>query len=372
MAAKLPSFDFGKIRDFLSFGPKNFIGIDIGTSAIRVVELSRKKNKLHLGNYGEVQSTVFKKRPFRIFYKNSVSLSNGQIAKAISSILEETGIETKEVSFAIPDFASFFTSFEIPVMDESEIPQAVQYEVRPYVPIPLSEVTLDWVIIAGQPSSTPLKILVVAIPNDVIAQYREIAQMAQLNLRTLESEVFALARAVRNYSQGRDDAQKIIALLDIGARSTTCSILDKGVLKTSHSFQVGGNELTEVVAKSLNIDYNKGEELKMEKGLAPGGNGELRNVLNPLVDSIFEETKEVFRHFFREEGKEVDKIMLTGGVSSMPGLKEYCATSLKKPTVILNPFSNIAYPKVLSSVLKKMGYSYSVSVGLALKGLEKK
>jgi len=150
MAVKLPSFDFGKVRDFLSFGPKSFIGIDIGTSAIRVVELSRKKKRLYLSNYGEVQSSVFKKRPFRIFYKNSVSLSNDQIAKAIRSILEETDIGTKEVSFAIPDFASFFTSFEIPVMDESEIPQAVQYEVRPYVPIPISEVTLDWMIIAGQ------------------------------------------------------------------------------------------------------------------------------------------------------------------------------------------------------------------------------
>jgi len=196
--------------------------------------------------------------------------------------------------------------------------------------------------------------------------------MAQLELRTLESEVFALARAVRNYSEGREDAKRVVALLDMGSRSTTCSILDKGVLKTSHSFRIGGNELTEVVAKSLNIDYNKGEELKIEKGLAPSADGELRNVLNPLVDSIFAETKEVFRHFFKIEGKKVDKVILTGGVSSMPGLKEYCAASLGKPTIILNPFANIAYPKILSGILKKMGPSYSVSVGLALKGLERR
>jgi len=273
MAVKLPSFDFSKIKDFLSFGSKSFVGVDIGTSAIRIVELSKKKGKIQLDNYGEVQSTIFEKRPFRIFYKNNVSLSNEQIAKAINSIIKETEIETKEVNFGIPDFASFFTSFKIPVMAEEEIPQAVQYEVRPYVPVPISEVTLDWIVIEGQPSSTPLKVLVVAIPNDVIAQYKEIAQMAQLELRSLESEIFALARATRNYSEEKEDAQKIIALLDIGARSTTCSVIDKGVLKTSHSFPIGGNELTEVVAKSLNIDYNKGENMKIEKGLTWGLKG---------------------------------------------------------------------------------------------------
>ncbi|KPJ55212.1 hypothetical protein AMJ47_01740 [Parcubacteria bacterium DG_72] len=372
MAAKLPSFDFGKIKDFFSFGKKTFLGIDIGTSAIRVVEVSKKKNTVQLKNYGEVQNDVFKKRPFRIFYKNAVSLSNKEIAEAIKSILQEAVIETKQVSFAIPDFASFFTSFQIPTMDENEIPQAIQYEVRPYVPIPIHEVTLDWAIIGGQVSSTPLKVLVVAIPNDTISQYQEIAQMAELELKTLESEVFALARAARSYLQNKDDAKKILGLLDIGARSTTCSVLDAGVLKSSYSFQVGGNELTEIVAKALNIEYNRGEDLKIEKGLTSGTNQEIRKILTPLVDSIIAEAKETFRDFFRKEGKEVEKVLIAGGVALMPGLKEYFAAGLEKPAVILNPFLNLTYPKVLTSSLQKMAPSYSIAVGLALNGLEKK
>jgi type IV pilus assembly protein PilM len=371
MAAKLPSFDFGKIRDFFSFGKKTYLGIDIGTSAIRVVEVSKKKKIIQLSNYGEVQNTAFTRKPFRIFYKNAVALSNKEIALAIKSILEEAGIETKRVSFAIPDFASFFTSFQIPTMDEDEIPQAIQYEVRPYVPIPINEVTLDWAIIGGQPSSTPLKVLVVAVPNDTVAQYQEIAQMADLELRTLESEVFALARAANSYLKNKDDARKVLGLLDIGARSTTCSILESGTLKSSHSFQVGGNELTEIVAKALNIEYNRGEDLKMEKGLLSFNNQQVRNILVPLIDSIMEEAKETFRDFFRKEGKEVEKILLAGGVALMPGLKEYFETGLQKPTFILNPFLNMAFPKVLVPTLQRMAPSYSIAVGLALKGFEK-
>jgi len=371
MAVKIPSFDFGKIKNLLKFRPKSFLGIDIGTSAIRIVEISRKKRNFHLANYGEVNNAVFKRRPFRIFYKNAIAISNKEVAAAIKSIIEEADMDTKQASFSIPDFASFFTSFEIPTMDEDEIPQAVQYEVRPYVPIPVSEITLDWIIIGGQPSSTPLKVLVVAIPNDVIAQYQEIAQMAELELKTLESEVFALARTVRNYLKNKEDAKRVIGVLDIGSRSTTCSVIDKGLLKTSHSFRVGGNELTEVVAKSLNMDYNKSEDLKIEKGLIASDQTNVRNILSPLVDAILEEARQTFRDFFRKEGKEVNKIILAGNASLMPGLKEYCAAELKKPTVIMNSFFNIAYPKALMNTIKRMGPSYSVAVGLALKGLEK-
>jgi len=372
MAVKLPSFDFGKIKDIFSFRSRSFLGIDVGTSAIRLVELSRRKSVFSLTNYGEVHSSaLLKNKPFRIFYKNSVALSNKEVAQAISSIVEEAGIQTKEVSFSVPDFASFFTSFEIPAMDEDEIPQAIQYEVRPYVPLPVDEVTLDWVVIAGQPSSTPLKVLVVAVPNDVVAQYQEIAQMAGLELKTLESEVFALARAANKYIEKKDDAKKVIGLLDLGARSTTCSIIEKGVLKSSHSFHVGGNELTEIVAKSLNIDYNRSEELKLEIGLIPQGKKDLRSVLAPLIDSILGEAKEVFRVFFMEEGREVEKVILSGGVSMTPGFKEYCAASFKKPVVALSPFLNINHPKVLEKNLQKMNPFYAIAVGLALKGLEK-
>ncbi len=213
----------------------------------------------------------------------------------------------------------------------------------------------------------------VAIPNDIVSQYREIAHLANLNLRILESEVFALARAsIKNVKE-----KKVIGLIDIGARSTTCSVVEEGVLKISHSFNTAGNQLTEIIARSLNIDYNKAEEIKKKHGLItppagdlPKGDNNVRKILIPLIDSILEEIKKAFRNFYLKEGKEIEKIVLAGGLVSMPGLKEYFSTELKKELDVANPFSNIACPAILANTLKEIGPNYTVAMGLAMKGLE--
>ncbi len=361
-------------KNIFKVRPKKFLGIDIGTSYIKVVELGRKGRNFSLENYGEMGILYPKERPFRVFEEDTLLLSNQQIAKAIEAICKEAKIETKEVNFSIPDFSSFFTSFKIPQMTEEEIPEAIRYEVRPYIPLPFSEITLDWLVTEGEIGKTSLRVLVVAIPNDVISQYQEITAVSRLNLRALEPEVFALARALKGFIEGNNG--KTTALIDIGARSTTCSILEKGVLKISHSFNIGSNELTEILARSLNIDYNKAEELKRNYGLALSDNTfgksrqKIREILLPLIDTILSEVKKIFRNFYQTEGKEVEKIILAGGVAFLPGLKEYFYNDFKKEIIIANPFLNISYPSILAKTLEKNGSSYAIAVGSALKGFE--
>lgn len=364
---------FRNIRELFRIRPKKSLGIDVGTSSIRVVELRRRAQTYRLLNYGEAGLSFIKETPFRVYKRDTLLLSNKKIAGAINTICREAGVQTKDVSFSIPDYCSFSTSFELPPMSKEEIPEAVNYEVRPYVPLPLSEITLDWSIVEGEIGRTRLKLLVVAIPNDVISQYQEIAHLSNLNLRFLEPEIFSLARAlIRDKGKGE---KKAISLIDIGARSTTCSILEKGALKMSHTCSIAGNELTELIARSLNIDYNKAEELKNKFGLLLNQSGkaekkDVRKILVPLIDSILGETKKVFRDFYQSEGKEVEKIVLAGGVALMPGLKEYFSAELKKETILADPFSGITCPTILSKSLKKMGPSYAIAVGVALKGLE--
>lgn len=359
---------FGKI---FKFGTKKFVGIDIGTSSIRAVEISGRGQNRRLENYGEISNLLFQERPFRVFDKDTLLLSDSDIADAIQLIYQETGVQTREAVFSIPDFCSFFTSFELPTMSKEEIEEAVRYEVRSYVPLPVSEITLDWIITSGEVSKTPLKILVVAILNDVIEQYQNIARFSRLNLKVLEPEVFAMARSTIK----KEDGNKIINLVDMGARSTTSNILEKGVLKMSHSFNVGGSELTQVLAKALNIDYNKAEALKRKYGLAavtedPEAKQNVREILLPLVDSIVEEIKKTWRDFYKNEGKEIEKVIISGGLTLLPNLKEYFSEEFKKEIQIADPFLGIQYPPVLEPVLKKRGPSYSVAVGLALKGFE--
>ncbi len=355
--------------------PKRFLGIDIGTSSIKVVEMRRKGKRSILQNYGELEILYPEDRSFRSFNNDTLLLSDSDIAMAIKGICQEAKIQTKEVDFSIPDFSTFFTTFKLPIMTADEVPEAIKYEVRPHIPLPLSEITLDWLITEGQSGKTPLKVLVVAIPNDVINQYQQIAAASNLKLKALEPEVFSLVRALK-FSVTNGGGKMIAALIDIGARSTTCSILDGGILKISHSFNIGANELTSTLAKSLNIDYNKAEELKRKYGLAQSGSSfekvqqNVKDVLIPLVDEFLDESKKIFRDFYQREGKEVQRIILAGGTSFLPGLKDYFSDDLKKEVIIANPFLNIAYPSILAQTLETKGPSYAIAVGLALKGFE--
>lgn len=361
--------------------PKSFLGIDIGTSAIRVVELTRSKNIIQLSNYGELSMLQLRKIPTTTAgtMVNSLASSAEELAEAIKAILREAEIITKEVSFSIPDFSSFFTSFDLPSMSPQELEQAVRYEARSYIPLPLSEITLDWKIInsgggakENQGSEQPIKVLVAAISNEVINQYRQIATLANLKLAFLEAEVFTMQRSVAI------DKSKTIAVIDIGARSTTCNVFRNGILKISHSFNVSGNALTEVLSKGKGVDYLETERLKKEYGLSGLGREgqEIKDIMMPLIDVIVGEAKKTFLNFIQQDGTFLQEIWLVGGSALMPGLKEYFTQEFNKEArgqikvEIANPFTNISFPPILTDILKEMGPSYAIAVGSALKGFE--
>lgn len=362
MRLEIPRGIFSKIIPKLKISPKGCLGIDIGTSAIKIVALSRAGARIKLENYGEISILALYEKPFRTFEKSTLLLSSPEIARAIQAILGEAKIKIKTTVFSIPDFSTFFTNFELPSMSKKELPEAIRYEAPQHIPLPLSEVTIDWQVIGGKLADrrgTKLKILLVAVPNEVINQYREIARQSNLELKDLEAEVFSLSRIVLKESQ-------TLSLVDIGAQSTTISIIDEGLLKRSHSFDIAGNSLTQILAEGLKIDFKEAEDLKKEKGLTEKG----AKILSPLVDSILAEIERTIKNFSQTEKKEVKKIILAGGTALIPGLREYSANYLKKEVSIINPFENLTYPSILEETLKKMAPSYAIAVGAALRGLE--
>jgi type IV pilus assembly protein PilM len=364
--------------------PQGCLGVDIGTAFIKIVNLRKIGARTKLENYGETSALTLYKKPFRTFEKNTLLLSTSEIAKSLKAILAEAKIKEKAAVFSIPDFSSFFTSFELPPMTKEELPQAVQFAAPQHVPLPLSEVALDWQVVEGKTMNkkgTELRILLVAVPNEVIYQYQEIAKASSLELKGLEAEVFSLARAAVT----KEDKKTIISIIDIGAQSTTCSIIDKGTLKLSHSFDIAGNELTQILAKSLNLDYQKAEELKRQYGLrflkeVPEGETpsplaeknpkKIAQTLSPTIDSILVEVKRIFKNFYQNEKKEVQKVILAGGTALLPGAQEHFASTLAKETEIINPFADIFYPPVLEKTLREMGPGYAIATGAALRGLE--
>jgi type IV pilus assembly protein PilM len=344
------------------FVPKSFLGVDVGTSAIKVVELQSWGKRKSLKNYGELQSSSLYEKPFRTFEKNTLLLSSKDLAKAMKGVLQESGITTKQAVFSIPDFSSFFTHFTLPPMSKEELGEAVKFEARKHIPLPLSEVTIDWQIAQGRfDLKTPFQILLVAVPNEIINQYQEIAALAELRLVALEAEVFGLVRSCLQATRSP------VVLLDIGAQSTTVNVVVNNVLKISHSTDIAGNNLTERVSQSLSIDKKSAQEQKHAKGML---SQDLAVILSPLLDMIGGEITKISQEFSQIEGREVERVLMAGGSALLPGLREYFEANLKKPVDIADPFARIFYPPILEPKIKELGVSYAVALGMALRGLE--
>lgn len=332
---KVESFMLNFFKDFF---PKTIVGVDIGTASIKIVEVSRWKKSYTLKNYGEVPSALISGNHESEANVNTKVISKDLASRAIKEVLSEAGIKTKKAIFSVPDFYTFCTSFDIPSMPEKEIPGAILYNASKYITLPISEVTLDWRIISNYSSNSnaPIKVFIVAIPNNVVEDYKSIAKDAGLELVAVEAEVYGIAKALVQ------NTIKTICLIDIGAQSSTISIADKTFLK-----------------KSFSSNFNSGQ-LKNSISSSP----------YPTIDSFLAEIKNISNDFFQSEKKQIEEFYLTGGGASLPGLREYIAKSVEKPVSVPNCFSGFLYPSVLGESIKEMSCRFSVVVGIALDGLE--
>lgn len=353
------------ISNPFKLGSKSFLGIDIGISSIKIVELARWGGRVELKNYGYLGVSPFKEESFQKISEDTFLLSTPQIVRVIKSILISADIKTREAVFTIPDFSTFFTTFDLPPMTEDELKEAINFEARQHIPIPISEVILDWFLVEGKPGKkeSNLRVLLVAVPNDLIGRYQQIAKESGLELRYLEAEAFSLARALT------EQEKELICILDIGAQSTTINMVEAGVLKLSHSFDVSGNDFTSALKKSMNTTFEKADFLKNKYGLE---SLEVKEILSPLINIIIIEIEKIFKDFYFARGQEIKKIILSGGTSSLPGLANYLSSYFKKETFVANPFLNLVYPPVLEKKLEKMGPSFTIAVGAALRGIKNK
>lgn len=346
------------------------LGVDIGTKVIRAVEVSGKKGKLVLENYGEVNLDIACKEFFRSFDKKNLNPSIDNISVALKAIIEETGIKTKKVIFSLPDFATFFTSFELPPMNKKEMNSAVGFEARKYIPLPLSELVLDWQLMDKEVSDKKTnKVLVMAVPKIIVEQYKTIAERAGLELTTLEAEAMAFKRGV--FKEG----DPTTCLLEIGFQSTNINIVDQGFMKTSFSFDMAGKDLTYSLSETLKISPAEAEIIKKKQGLLINEEGNIAHVLSPILSVIAERAKQVIADFERREGKKVERIIVAGGTSLMPGIMDYFTKEFnqngdKKEVMLAKPFANVAYPSILEKKMAEIDPTYAIALGEALRKFE--
>jgi type IV pilus assembly protein PilM len=346
---------------FSFFGQKRGVGIDIGTFSIKIAQVKKSKEGFVLENFGAIPASALSKSGFRTFERDTFLISVDEVEKALRILAQETGIKLENVCFSLPDFVSFFSSFEIPKLKREEIPLVVKTEARKYLPIGITEVDFTWKIVGA--SDTNYKIILIAFPKEVTHQYKLIAQNLKIKEFTLEPEMVSLSRVFGE--------EGVVAILDFGTKSICCSIVEDKNLKFNFSIDFGGNILTEKISKNFGIGMEDAEEIKKEYGIKDPESPSTK-VLLPYLQKVYQDCVKIFDEFQRREKKDIKKIVLCGGGAGMPGLLEFFQKSFKIEVVIGNPFLKILTPQhFLDKIELEDAVLFPVAIGSALKVFEK-
>ena len=334
---------------------KSYLGVDIGTLSIKIVELSNESGRPKLENYANLTNYGLTSENKRTF--------GGQASPMLQRLIKESGTKAIEVNMSVPIFSSFLTVMELPQMPEAEIANAIQFEAKKYVPVPLESVVVDWSLIGEEAGK--ILVVLVAIPKDLINEYTAIARDAGLKLLSIELETVSAVRALI----GNDPIPTI--LMDMGSRDTTISLVDGGHLRISHSIEMSGEDLTRALASGLNINWRRAEEIKKETGLkVMNENSQIAGIITPLLDPIVNSTQNIMDKNLSKMKKKIEKLIIYGGASKMPGFAEYLSGRLKIDVVIGNPFNKIIYPEKLKPIIDEIGHEFTVAAGLALKAFQ--
>jgi len=350
---------------FNFFKQNIFLGIDIGTTSIKLVELQKTKQKIELTNYGILEKYGHLERINDAIQTNSFKLLEESTALLLRQLIEKSKIKNQKTYMSLPSFSGFVSIIELPEMSNKELAKAVNFQAGQYIPMPLQETTLDWQII--ERVNNKVIILLMAVPTDIVKRYVQSAELAKINLKGLELETVAIARLLGKKEKG------VVALVDIGGRSTSINIMENGALRTSHNVDTAGGDLTQVISSGLGINPLRAEELKRSYGLNIQSRGEIKitNLLTPLLDVIKRETEKAINNYFLRTKKKAEKVILTGGGANLQGLEDYYSKQLALPVVKGDPFSwgLISYNPNLAPVMKDIGSSLTSACAVVFKDI---
>lgn len=354
------------------------LGIDIGSSAIKVVQLKKKGGKAILETYGELALGPYAK----VEIGQATNLPTEKVVEALADLMKEkeVNISTNKCGVAIPFASSLMSLIEMPMLSYKQLSAMIPLEARKYIPVPISEVTLDWSIIPREeikherdddektdaPKIEKTDVLLVAIHNETINRFQEIVKKTGLESTFFEIEIFSTMRAVLE-----QDASPVM-ILDMGAASTKLYIVERGIVRVSHTINRGAQDVTNTISKSLGISVHDAEVMKRSHGaeMNIGADANLKEIINLSLAYVFSETNQVILNYQRKYNKTLSKVILVGGGSALKGIAGLAKESLQMEVVAGNPFLKTEAPAFLEQVLKETGPEFTVAVGLALRRLQ--
>jgi len=356
-----------------SKGGEDMLGVDIGTSSIKVVQLKKKNGKAVLETYGALSLGPYGNTDVGAV----TNLKTDDIARALTDVMKESNVTTKSAVISIPSLSSLIFIISLPnKIEESQLAKIIPMEARKYIPVPISEVTLDWFVIpqetelfekTGSESATApskIEVLVVAIHNDRLAQYRDILKKTELHSDSFEMEIFSNTRALFSHELSP------VMLIDFGASKTKVSIIEAGIIRVFHVVNRGSQDITRNISQSQSVTFAEAEKLKRSVGLASSSDGKVEKVVALSVDYILSDINSIVFAYQKKYNKNISKVFLTGGGSLLKGLVDRVKEEFKIEVIYSNPFGRVEKPAFLEPILEASGPEFSVAVGLALRQLQ--
>lgn len=375
------------LKDLLAgFGKSkgaSVIGVDIGSSSAKIVQLRLARGAAVLETYGEIALGPYVKVPIG----KAVKLSPEQVTQAVQDLIREANVTAKVAGISIPFSSSLITVLDLPKVDDEQLKRIVPIEARKYIPVAVSEVALDWFVIPKDegaqgafdrvnPDQSPVRakgqeILLVAIQKNILQTYQALAASCGLTAEFYEIEIFSAIRS----SVGHGLAP--ILFVDLGASTTKIYVVERGVVRFTHLLTLGGQQMTETLARSLSWDFEKAERVKRERGLLEQSaysteeNERIKQALLSTLSRVFSEINRVLLSYGQRYNKNVSHVVFAGGGASLPGLSEIAKTTLSAEVQIANPFGKTEAPAFMAPVLQQIGPGFAVSVGLAFRTLKR-
>lgn len=377
-----------------SSSKESYIGVDIGTASIKIVELRKENGKPFLVTYGyiDVRSDII---------RSNTPETRQKIITNLRNLLKSAHVTSDRAIAALPTFSVFNSIITLPKMPLKDLSSAIKWEAKKYVPMPLEEMILDSKVLnlQAEKNAAPEKkalglfslkgnnkeianpaggleqkvddekvfrVLVTAAPKNLVNRYIDIFKQVGVKLISLETEAFALARSLIGYNEVPT------MIVDIGSITTDTCVIEKGVPILNRSIDVGGLSITQAIANSLNVSPDRAEQFKRDFGVSVTRDANQKGIPRLIINAlgpVINEIKYVFDLYHNQGSLEIEKIVLAGGSAFLPNLAEHFSNLFNKPTVIGNPWERTVYPMELKPVLDEVGSRLAVAIGLAMRDI---
>lgn len=337
-------------------GVSSFFGLDIGTTAIRLVELHGGGGTKSIGRYAYVPIDS------RITLSDAKS-DQLKLAQAISELVRQSGVLTRNVAVGIPSQRVFTTVVDFDRLADNELGKAIRFQADSLIPTPLAESKLDWALLGDSPADkTKVEILLSSVPNEFIESRLDMLESIGLNVIAFEPDNLALARALTP-----PNAQEALLVIDIGSKTTDLVITMGGLPRLTRAIPTGVEAIVRAASQNLNVDETQAEQFVFKFGLAKDKlEGRVEGAIVGVVDMLVGEIEKSIKFFgARYGGAPIARISVTGGASTLPGFPLYIANKFGTEVEIGNAWRNVSFSPDRQNELLAISNHFAVAAGLA-------